>query len=164
MHHLSAPVRRGAAALTAAAVLPVLSGCAANFGSQVQQPYTPGIGVYDDSGTAQGFNMVIVADGEGSGTLVATLLNEGDRTDRLVGVEVEPAGGRTIEAEVAEDVELPTEQLVQVHEEQAVSFSGEGMRPGYFVEVTLEFARGEPIIRQMPIEPQNGPYADVVIP
>lgn len=164
MQHLTDRLRRSAAVLAVAAALPVLSGCASNFGSQVQQPYTPGIGVYDSNGTAQGFNMVIVADGEGSGTLVATMLNEGDETDTLTGVGVETEGDRTIEAQLEDPVELPSEQLVQLHEEQAVTFSGEDMRPGWFVQLTLEFENAEPIVRQVPIEPQSDPYADVVIP
>ncbi|HET7326761.1 MAG TPA: hypothetical protein VFJ14_05675 [Nocardioidaceae bacterium] len=164
MQHLTNRLRRGAAALAVAAALPVLSGCASNFDSQVQQPYTPGIGVYDKSGTAQGFNMVIVANGEGSGTLVATMLNEGEETDTLTGVEVETEGDRTIAAELTEEVKLPPEQLVQLHESQAVTFSGEGMRPGWFVELTLEFATGEPIVRRVPIESHTGPYAEIIIP
>lgn len=161
--HLSDRLRRSTAALAVAVALPALAGCASNFGSQVQQPYTPGIGVYDKGGTAQGFNMVIVADGEGSGTLVATLLNQGEGTDRLVGVQVQAEGDRSVTAKLAGEIELPSEQLVQVHEEQAVTFSGEGMRPGFFVEVTLEFANAEPIERRMPIESDTGPYSDIVI-
>lgn len=163
MQHPTNRLRRSAALFAVAVVVPVLSGCASNFGSQVMQPYTPGEGVYDDTGTVEGYNMLVVADEEGNGTLIATLINSGDAPDSLTNVTVQQAEGSAPEADLEGEVELLPDQPVQLHEEAAVSLAGEGVQPGYWVQVSLDFAEGDTISRRVPVRPQEGPYADIEV-
>jgi len=151
-------------ALVVAAALPVLSGCASNFSSQVQQPYTPGVGVYDKTGVVEAFNLVIVSGQEGSGTLVASLLNTGDAPDALTGVTARNEDGAPLETQLRRDARLAPDRLVQLHEDAPVTITGDGVRPGYFVEISLQFRDGDTITRQVPVQDQQGPYADVDTP
>jgi hypothetical protein len=160
-------LRRSAAIFAVAVVAPILSGCASNFSSQVLQPYTPGVGVYDNTGTVEAYNMVVVVDEQGNGTLVATLINTGDTPDALTGVTAQAedeVGTAPPQASLNGEVELQPEQPVQLSEEGAVSLTGDALQPGYFLQMSLEFVEGDTISRPVPVEAQEGPYAEVEIP
>lgn len=159
----SAYRRNGVAALLVGVLAPVLGGCASGFDSPVQEPYTPGVGTNDRGGDVYALNLVIVTDGEGSGTLVATLLNKAAADDTLVGVAVEAEDGRVIESSLLNKVPLPPEQLVQLHELSAVGVSGDDLRPGFFETVTLQFERADDVTLKVPTETDENAYADVEI-
>lgn len=158
MQHRHRRVRRSAAVLAAALVL---SGCASNFGSPVLQPYAPSDGVQDRAGDVLALNVLIVADANGNGTLVGGLVNRSAEEDRLTGVQAEAEAG-SIQVDAATE-ELPPETLVQLADAPSVSLQGEPVVPGAFIDVTLEFARAEPIDFPVPVVANTGPYAEVPI-
>ena len=74
---------KASAVVTAAVLALGLSSCGRGFDSPTDQVYNPPIGVNEQSGTVDVLNAVIVTDGTtaGSGTLVATLVNNDQETD-----------------------------------------------------------------------------------
>ena len=149
--------------MTVVFALPVLSACASNFNTPVMQEYNPGIGINDRSSAVEAYNVVAVTNGSGEGTLVASLLNRSDDPDRLTGAELRAEDGRRVSAELAQPVQLPPGDLVQLHEQQAVTVSGNGLRPGFFLTLTLRFERADPVSLRIPTEPDDDPYEDVPI-
>jgi hypothetical protein len=158
VQHRHGRVRRSAAVL---AVALVLSGCASNFDSPVLQPYAPSDGVQDREGDVLALNVLVVADSNGNGTLVAGLVNQAAEEDRLTGVQaVAEAGAVEVDADTEE---LPPDTLVQLADGPSVSLRGDPIVPGAFIDVTLEFARAEPITFAVPVVANTDPYADVRI-
>jgi hypothetical protein len=157
--------RRGLAVALVAAALPVLSGCASNFGSPVLQDDNPVTGVNVRQGGVWGLNMLVVLDESGQGTVVGALINNAARDDRLVEVTLEAERGRgpVRTSLVRQQVTLPPDQLVEMSEPPTVAVQGD-VQPGLFLGLTLRFQRAEPIQAQVPVMAPEGPYAEVTIP
>ena len=68
-------VRRSIAVAAAVVAAPVMSSCGVNFDAQTDQVYNPAVGVNDRSGSVDVLNALIVSKAPGSGTVVATLVN-----------------------------------------------------------------------------------------
>ena len=80
-------VRRSIAAAVVVLAVPVLSSCGVSFGAQTDQVYNPSVGVDDQSGDVDVLNALIVSGTNGSGTVVATLVdNDQQNADTLKGV------------------------------------------------------------------------------
>jgi hypothetical protein len=163
VQHATPRLRRSAALLGLAALLPAVSACSSNFDSPVLQPYTPTVGVYDRSGTVEAFNVLAVTDDQGSGTLVAGLINQGDEPDQLTAVDLQAEGDRQVTAQLRAPVDLEPKELVQLQEGPFVTLTGEGLESGYFLTLTMEFERAETITLLIPTETNEGTYADVPI-
>ena len=78
---LSRPARVALLALSLA-VIGTLTGCATGFGAQTTTIYTAPAGADVRTGDVKGLNMLVVADGDGGGTLVAALVNTHHRGRR----------------------------------------------------------------------------------
>lgn len=116
-----------------------------------------------DSNDALGFALVV--DGEGNGRIVGTLINTTDEPQALVGADVTPQrGGPATAAVIGERLELPSDKPVELAREPAISVSAEGELPvGYLVELTLDIESGEPLEMLVPVEAQEGPYAEIEV-
>ena len=68
-------VRRSIAAAALLLAVPALSACGVSFGAPTDQVYNPSVGVDDQSGQVDVLNALIVSGSNGSGTVVATLVN-----------------------------------------------------------------------------------------
>jgi hypothetical protein len=163
VQHATRRLRRSTALLGLTALLPAVTACSSNFDSPVLQPYNPSVGVYDRSGTVEAFNVLAVTDDQGSGTLVASLINQGDEPDRLTAVDVQAEGDRQVTAQLRGPVDLEPKELVLLHEGPSVTLAGDGLEAGYFMTLTMEFERAETVTLRIPTETNGGPYADVPI-
>lgn len=70
-----------------AALVALLSGCGSGFDATSTKPYSPSDGIRADSGDIRVLNALVVASETGSdGTVSATVVNQGNRVDRLTGI------------------------------------------------------------------------------
>ncbi len=153
----------------AAAVLvvaaPLLSSCGINFGAQTDQVYNPSAGVDDRSGTVDVLNALVVSGSEGSGTVIASLVNnEQGRDDTLRGVAGAGADS-SLQVTVGGDTTIPAGGLLNLATTGSITARGDRIKPGYFVEITFSFARGQAITLQAPVVSADDPvYRDVKVP
>jgi hypothetical protein len=145
--------------------VPALSSCGVSFGAQTDQVYNPSAGVDDRSGSVDVLNALVVSGTDGSGTVVATLVdNDGQSDDTLIGVA---GSGRDsgLKIKVGGDTTIPADGLLNLAVDGKVSASGKRVEPGNFVEITFSFDRGEPITLGVPVvSGDDPPYADVPTP
>lgn len=152
--------RRRIVAATASALLTLgLTGCYADAGDD-----EPSVGQVERTETVTASNLAFVSGGEGRATLVGTLLNEGEETDRLVDVDAETDSGPVEVELVRGPVELPVDESVRLAPDPSVLITSDDLRQGYRVELELTFARSRSISTTVTVESQTGPYADVEIP
>lgn len=163
----SGRIRVGAAACAAVLALGAVSGCAASYGAVTQVPYTPGDGVWADSGGLKLRNLVIVSDTEGRGTLVGTIFNAGRTADALTGIQVS-GGGR---ASLGSPVSLPAVNGVAVlgadtslGKALPVTVEGESISAGETVRLTFQFRRAAEVPVTVFVVARDGAYADVPAP
>jgi copper(I)-binding protein len=134
-----------------------LTGCAADFGAQTNQPYQPGVGTDDRSGTVFVLNALVVANTNGDGTLVGTLINEAKSNDALVSVTAHDAKGAQITTtQLPQPIPLDSQIAVKLQTGGQVRLTGNGVQLGSFVTVTFSFQQAAPISVEVPIVP-NGP-------
>jgi hypothetical protein len=158
-------LRRGPrAAVTAAllaALLPAATGCAAGFGAETVQPYTPADGVNADAGPMKVRGATLVAEEPGGpANLIASFVNEADAPDRLTAVRLAEGGE---EGDVTGGpVALPSGRLVQVGQSDGPHVTLEGpssLRPGHFVAVELVFARAGTVRTDLLVQEPVEEYA-----
>ena len=158
-------VRRSIAVAAAVLAAPVLSSCGVNFDAQTDQVYNPAVGVNDRAGTVDVLNALVVSGSPGSGTVVATLVNNDQQNaDSIRGIAgagqdsslaVQVGGSRTI----------PAGGLLNLAKQGKVTVRGKQVLPGKFVEITFSFDRAEAITVDVPVVSHGNPdYADVKVP
>jgi hypothetical protein len=157
-------VRRRIALAVLPLALPVLSSCTVNFNEQTDQVYNPSAGVDDRSGQVDVLNALVVSGGEGSGTVVATLVNNDQtRADKLRSVsgsgadaslKVTPGGATNIAAG----------GLLNLATDGRIVVRGDQVKPGGTVSLTFSFERAKAITVDAPVLPNTGAYADVRVP
>jgi hypothetical protein len=158
-------VRRRIAAAVLALGAPALTACTVNFDEQTDAVYNPAAGVDDRSGSVDVLNALVVSGSDGSGAVVASLVNnDRQNEDSLKGVagagkdaplQVTPGGSTTI----------PAGGLLNLAKDGQVQVRGERVVPGNFLELTFTFDRGEPVTVMTPVVPADNPaYGDVQVP
>jgi hypothetical protein len=154
------PVRRRLAALATVLVVPLLGACApAGFNTNYQTDaiYQPGVGVNERSGTVDVLGAVVVSTSGGRGTFVAGLANKSlENDDTLNSIT-----GEDVQVQVSAPVPVPAEGFVNLADTGAVSVTGESVRPGEFVRLTLEFASGQSTEVNVPVVAYEGEYSDI---
>lgn len=157
---MNATLRR-TAAVAALVLTPALTSC--GFNEPTDQVYTPAVGVNDRSGSVDVLNAVVVSGADGSGTLLATLVNNDSSADSLSGIA--GAGeNQGLSVDLGSPIEVPGGQSVRVSESTPVSVEGEGVDAGRFVSLTFTFERGEQVTLEMPVVARRGTYADIPVP
>ena len=153
-------IGRRLAAAAALIVVPVLlTSC-----SEDAEPYQASIGTNERTESTDALGFAIVVDGEGNGRVVGTLVNTSDQPQTLVGAEVESERGQ-VRAVVDEDLPLPPNEPVELARDAAIAVSAADLPEGLFVELTLTIDGAlEPIEMLVPVEPQDGPYAEIEVP
>jgi hypothetical protein len=157
--------------LTAFALLlaGAVSACSTGFGAQTTTVYTAPAGADVRTGDIKGLNMLVVAD-DGSGTLVAALVNPTEDDDELVGVTATDLDSDAAVTVTGLDapVELPAGELVQLAAEDAeagpIGLSGDGVQPGQVLQLSLQFSRAGAISAEIPVVTREDAYADVPTP
>ena len=158
-------VRRSIAAAAVLLAAPALSSCGVSFGAQTDQVYNPSVGVDDRSGQVDVLNALIVSGTNGSGAVVATLVNNDQQTDDTLkgvsgagkdaGMTVKPGGDTTI----------PAGGLLNLATKGAVTIRGQRVVPGNFVTITFSFDRAQSVTLDVPVVSHSNPdYAGVKVP
>ena len=173
----SVPVRprlaRGCVALATALLGLVLGGCGqTGFEAQTNASYDPGVGSNEAFGDVPVLAVLVVDNGEGNGTLSATLTRRTERPVSLVGVAAtsSPSDGtqpEPIEVGFGEPLEIPanTEAAPLVLTNGTpISLSGETVQPGRFIELTFQFDNGQTVTLDAPVvsRPEEGGLYDDV--
>lgn len=160
------PRRLRRALTTAAASLSALPLAACTFAG-TDYVYTPAQGVNDRDGTVDVLNALIVSSAEGEGRLVVGLANnDREQGDELTGV----SGAREdsavqVQLEGGETTIEPGGFLQTADPDAAnITVSGEDVKPGTFVRLSMQFAQAEPVEVNVPVVEPGTDFAGVVSP
>jgi hypothetical protein len=158
-------VRRSIAAAVVVLAVPALSSCGVSFGAQTDQVYNPSVGVDDRSGDVDVLNALIVSGTNGSGTVVATLVdNDQQNADTLKGVAGAGADASAT-VKVTGDTAIPAGGVLNLADDSGISITGKRVVPGNFVTVTFSFDRAEAITVDVPVvDAANPDYSGVKVP
>jgi hypothetical protein len=156
-------IHRGTAVAALLVAAPLLSSC--GFDASTLQVYNPSVGVGDQSGIVDVLNVLVVSDEDGSGTLVAGLVNNNQvQADRLA--DVRPGGDdKNVTVEVTGPTEIPPGDLLDLSDEGGVTVSGDNVVPGSWITLTFAFEHAASITVDAPVvdyEPE-GPYHHVPV-
>lgn len=158
-------LRRSVAAVALLLAAPVLSSCGVGFNEQTDLPYNPSAGVDDRSGTVNVLNALVVSGTDGSGTVIATLVNE-DQThaDKLRSVTGAGADS-TLKVTTSGPTDVPAGGILNLATDGGIAARGTRVVPGNLVEITFSFNRAESITVKAPVVSHDNPvYADVKVP
>lgn len=143
--------RRSLAAAVLVLAAPALSSCGGNFNQQTNQIYNPAEGVDDRSGRVDVLNALVVSTENGSGTVVATLVNNDlDRDDSLKSI-AGAGSDSNLEVTPGGPTAIPAGGLLNLAERGRNFVEGERIRAGYFVNITFTFDRGKAITVNAPV-------------
>jgi hypothetical protein len=158
-------VRRRLAATVLTLALPVLSSCSVNFDAQTDAPYNPSVGVDDRSGLVDVLNALVVSGSNGSGTVIATLVNN----DRLHSDSLKQISGAGKDASLqvtpGGPTKIPADGILDLARDGRNFVRGSQVKAGYFVEVTFTFDRAEAITLDVPVvNAKISTYSSVTLP
>lgn len=155
-------LRRGLVAVTAVLALPILSACAAGSSAQTNLPYQPAEGVNNRQGDIYALNTLIVTNDDGSGTLVASLVNNADIADTLKSVEVTDSDAQPMKvAMAAGGIQLPAGGAVQLADDGSVRVSSDKLLAGGLVSLTFSFDNAADVALDVPVVDVGTVYTDV---
>jgi hypothetical protein len=147
-----------------------LSGCAANFNAPTNDPYQPAAGISDRSGEIYAINVLVVTDGSGDGTVVASLINHAADDDSLDSYAATDSAGQEIAtAPLSDPIALPAppspDQSVQVGPTGDLRLSGDNVEAGTFVTITFTFGSAAPLAVEAPVVSGGSDtiYADIPV-
>jgi hypothetical protein len=158
-------VRRRLASAVLVLAAPTLAGCSLNFGAQTDQPYNPSAGVDDRSGSVDVLNALVVSGTDGSGTVIATLVNNDQaKADALKGVS---GAGKDASLQVTPggSTDIPAAGLLDLAKDGRTFVRGQSVRAGYDVSLTFTFDQGQAVTMEVPVVPSSNPdYGSVTRP
>jgi hypothetical protein len=152
-------LRRTTALVAGALLVASLSGCANVRGkvSATNRVYTPAVGTNNREASVDVLGAVVVSAQPGSGTFIATLVNnneeEANSLDSVAGTGHAPG----IAASESSGVGVPARGYVNLADGEGVVVTGE-FEAGNFVEVQLGLGDGETVIMQIPVVPDAGSF------
>jgi hypothetical protein len=158
-------IRRSIATALVVISAVLVSSCSGNFGEQTDKPYNPAAGTDDRSGQVDVLNALVVSGTDGSGTVIASLVNNdqthGDQltnvagAGRDAGLTVTPGGPTTI----------PAAGMLNLATKGRITARGKRVVPGNFVEITFSFSRASSVTMGVPVVSADNPdYAGVKVP
>lgn len=119
-----------------------MSSCGVGFGAQTDQIYNPSAGTDDRSGAVDVLNALIVSGHDGSGTVVATLVNNNQtRADRLTGISG-TGSNSDVQVKAGGPTTIPANGLVNLADQGSISITGKNVVPGRFIDLTFSFQHG----------------------
>jgi len=139
--------------------VPALAACSTNLEAPTDQVYNPARGVNDRSGDVDVLNVLVVSSTEGTGTVIATLVNNETDEDTLTGVTV--AGSEADIADARTSAVIAAGGHNNLATTGAVTASSADIEDGSFVEVVFTFQHAGAITVEAPVVPREGDYADV---
>jgi hypothetical protein len=152
-------LRRSIAAAAVVLAAPMLASC--GFGAQTDQVYNASAGVDNRDGTVDVLNALIVSGRDGSGTVVAGLVNNDEQhDDALTGIT---GSGLTVKG--PSRTTIPAGGMVNLSTQGKYSAYGQNLVPGKFVTLTFTFERSQQVTLDVPVMSSSNPdYADVPLP
>jgi hypothetical protein len=153
---MSKPLRRRLAALSLALLVPGLAAC--GFNEQTDQVYQPAVGVNNRSGTVDVLGAVVVSGTDGSGTFSASLVNQDQSTPATLSSVTGPSG---TQVQVTQQVEVQPDSLSNLADIGAVSVSGDDVKPGNFIRLTLHFDTGQESTLNVPVVDRELEFSQV---
>jgi hypothetical protein len=150
--------RRRAAVVTSLLLAPALTGCGIGFGAQTNQPYQPAVGDNASNEQVSVLSAVVFAPSSGEGTFSAALVNGSLSEDvTLTGIT-----GDEVEVSLAAPVVIGPERLVDLTDTGNVFVAGDGIDPGGYASLVLEFDNGEALEMEVPVVGEESVFADIV--
>ena len=151
-------LRRRLAVSVLAVGAPLLAGCGANFNAATNEPYNPAVGTNNQRGSVDVLNALVVSAKNGSGTVIASLVNKDVRQpDTLVGLR---ATGLQVQG--SKQVSLPAQTLVDLAPTGSFGVTGQAVKAGYFVKITFDFGTASPATLEVPVVRADNPaYSSV---
>lgn len=153
---MNSAVRRRA--LVAAPIVALgVAGCGIH--EQTQIWYPPANGTNAEAGDIGLRNVLVISDGEGQATVLASLSNDSEADDELTAVAVgdavvEPAGGT---------VEIPADGYATIGPDtERVDLQNVDTVPGRMVEVEFRFGSAPRVTVDALVEEAEGMYADAL--
>jgi hypothetical protein len=158
-------VRRSIAAAALLLAVPALSACGVSFGAQTDQVYNPSVGTDDRSGQVDVLNALIVSGSNGSGTVVATLVNNDQQHDDTLKSVAGAGRDSSLTVQPGGDTTIPAGGLLNLATQGSITARGKRIVPGNVVEITFSFDRAEAITIGVPVVSASNPdYAGVKVP
>lgn len=153
-------------ALAGLLVVGALSGCGTGMDAQTNAIYDPGDGVNERGGGVDVLNALLVANPDGTGTVSAALLNNGQEPDEVTEVTVSADGEELTVDTSGLPVELPPSPRAPLNIEDEAALYVEDIEAGYFVTLSMQFQNAAPVEIEVPVvergdEPSNDMYASV---
>jgi hypothetical protein len=152
---------RPLAALAAVLTATALTGCSSGFDATSTKDYAPSDGIVAGEGDIRVLNaLVVAAEGADEGVVSMTVVNRGESADRITGIESD-AGDVTLGG----DTSLPPGAAVSFGTEEATAtITGLSKDPGQAVEMTVRFAKAEPLTFRTVIVLGTDDYASLTPP
>jgi hypothetical protein len=157
-------VRRRLALASLPLAVTALTSCTVNFNEQTDKVYNPSAGVDDRSGEVDVLNALVVSAGAGSGTVIATLVNNdqahADALRRVAGsgsdasLKVTPGGATGIR----------NGGLLNLATKGRIFVTGSQVVPGSLVTITFSFQRAQAITVDAPVVANTSEYSSVPVP
>lgn len=161
-------VCRRAAALAGAVLALTLTACSqTGFGAQTNARYDPGVGSNEAFGDVPVLAVLVVDNGNSTGTLSATLTRRTPDEVSLTGVTATSTEGDRIKVSFDGELEIPPNadaQPLVLTSGEPIVLSGEAVRAGNFVNVAFELSSGQSVSLDAPVvsrPDEGGLYADV---
>jgi hypothetical protein len=127
--------------------------------------YTAAIGTNARTEQVDALGFAVVVDGDGNGRVVGTLKNTENQPHAVTGAAIKTDGTPVRTAVLADVIRLPPRTPVDLTEAPPVSVRAAKLSVGGFVELTLDVTDAQLVQMLVPVEAQEGPYADVdVVP
>jgi hypothetical protein len=158
-------VRRCIAAATLLLAAPALSACGTSFGAQTDQVYNPARGTDNRSGMVDVLNALVVSGSDGSGAVVATLVNN----DQLKGDSLKAVAGAGADSGITVTpggtTDIPADGLLNLATSGSIGARGKAIVPGAFVRLRFSFDRAEAVTLDVPVVSADDPdYKGVKLP
>jgi hypothetical protein len=142
-----------------------LTACDVNFDAQTDQVYNPSAGVDDRSGTVDVLNALVVSGAEGSGTVIATLVNNDQEKPDALGSIAGAGADSSLTVTPGGPTAIPNGGLLNLADQGRNFVRGDRIQAGAFVGLTFTFQRGKAITVQVPVvDASSATYAGVTLP
>jgi hypothetical protein len=150
------PLRRRVALAALALLIPAVAAC--GFNEQTDEVYQPATGVDNRSSEVYVLNALIVSAQGGSGTFIASLVNENQTTpDKMISISGPAITGGT------EKVVIGADTLVNLANDKPITVTGAGVKAGNFVRLTLAFTNAQQVDVNVPVVANTGDYAGITV-
>jgi hypothetical protein len=136
--------------------VPALGACSKTAASE--REYTPAVGVNHRDAYVDVLNAVIVSAQPGSGTFIATLVNNvPDESASLTGL-TGVAAANDLQSSDFTPIDIPARGLVNLANDQGIAVTG-GFEAGEFVQIQITLGDGEVVAMRVPVVADAGDFA-----